>query len=126
MKASGGGGVNDALIFSSCDTNEVRSFGIQLPHHNAATWLRDTHHLLRHVEGLGSKHCAEYGHGQIKRMVADPLQVSRIALLKFQLIETRLRGSLVPCVNQVLGDVDSNNFCPQKGERNGRSAVSAA
>jgi hypothetical protein len=31
MKPSGGGGVNDALIFSSCDTNEVGSFGIQLP-----------------------------------------------------------------------------------------------
>src|SRR3972149_7597580 len=28
---SGGGGVNDELIFNSCDTNEVGSFGIQLP-----------------------------------------------------------------------------------------------
>src|SRR5437588_9146954 len=31
MKPSGGGGMNDELIFSSCDTNEVGSFGIQLP-----------------------------------------------------------------------------------------------
>src|SRR3989344_6943907 len=31
MKPSGGGGVNAALIFKSCDTNEVGSFGIQLP-----------------------------------------------------------------------------------------------
>src|SRR3989344_1099361 len=31
MKPSGGGGVNDELIFNSCDTNEVVSFGIQLP-----------------------------------------------------------------------------------------------
>src|SRR5213593_4838763 len=31
MKPSGGGGVNDELIFRSCDTNEVGSFGIQLP-----------------------------------------------------------------------------------------------
>src|SRR5712691_5061529 len=30
-KPSGGGGMNDELIFSSCDTNEVGSFGIQLP-----------------------------------------------------------------------------------------------
>src|SRR5882762_1199868 len=30
-KPSGGGGVNDELIFSSCDTNEDGSFGIQLP-----------------------------------------------------------------------------------------------
>ena len=29
-KPSGGGGVNDELIFSNCDTNEVGSFGIQL------------------------------------------------------------------------------------------------
>src|SRR4051794_33079825 len=28
---SGGGGVNDELIFNNCDTNEVGSFGIQLP-----------------------------------------------------------------------------------------------
>src|SRR4029453_2771110 len=30
MKPSGGGGVNNELIFSNCDTN-VGSFGIQLP-----------------------------------------------------------------------------------------------
>src|SRR3989338_3276144 len=29
-KPSGGGGINDELIFNSCDTNEVVSFGIQL------------------------------------------------------------------------------------------------
>src|ERR1051326_990507 len=28
---SGGGGVNDELIFRSCETKDVRSFGIQLP-----------------------------------------------------------------------------------------------
>src|SRR3990167_3116768 len=31
MKPSGGGGINDELIFNSCDTNDVGSFGIQLP-----------------------------------------------------------------------------------------------
>src|SRR3989344_451089 len=31
MKPSGGGGVNAALIFKSCETNEVGSLGIQLP-----------------------------------------------------------------------------------------------
>src|SRR5258708_38489328 len=31
MKPSGGGGMNDELIFSNCDTNDVGSFGIQLP-----------------------------------------------------------------------------------------------
>src|SRR5712675_1888832 len=30
-KPSGGGGVKDELIFSSCDTKDVGSFGIQLP-----------------------------------------------------------------------------------------------
>src|SRR5437764_14142837 len=30
-KPSGGGGENAALIFSSCETNDVSSFGIQLP-----------------------------------------------------------------------------------------------
>src|SRR3989338_6734170 len=31
MKPSGGGGVKAELIFNNCDTNEVGSFGIQLP-----------------------------------------------------------------------------------------------
>src|SRR5215472_13351669 len=31
MNPSGGGGVNAELTFSSCETNEVGSFGIQLP-----------------------------------------------------------------------------------------------
>src|SRR4026209_1681652 len=30
-KPSGGGGMNDELIFSNWDTNDVGSFGIQLP-----------------------------------------------------------------------------------------------
>src|SRR5947207_15678913 len=30
-KPSGGGGVNDELIFRSCETKDVGSFGIQLP-----------------------------------------------------------------------------------------------
>src|SRR5258708_6970253 len=30
-KPSGGGGVNDELIFSNCETKEVGSLGIQLP-----------------------------------------------------------------------------------------------
>src|SRR6266487_135889 len=59
-------------------------------------------------------------------MIADPLQVARISLLKFQSAETRLRSSFVPGVNEVLGNVDSNNFSPQKGQRNRRSAISTA
>src|SRR5271170_4959990 len=31
MKPSGGGGVKAKLIFKSCETNDVESFGIQLP-----------------------------------------------------------------------------------------------
>ena len=50
MKPSGGGGVNDELIFSSCDTKEVGSLGIQLPITSARRalspgpfpWLRRT------------------------------------------------------------------------------------
>jgi len=59
-------------------------------------------------------------------MVPDTLQVAGIALLKFQPVETSLRRPFVPGVNEVLGNVDSNNFSPQTGERNSRSAISAA
>jgi len=47
-------------------------------------------------------------------MVADPLQVGRISLLKFQPVETRLRSALVPGLNEVLSNVNSNNFSSQK------------
>src|SRR4029077_1345017 len=59
-------------------------------------------------------------------MVADPLQVARISLLKCQSFETRLRGSFVPRVNEVPSNVDSDHFSPQSRQRNRRSAISAA
>ena len=49
------------------------------------------------------------------KMVADTLQVARISLLKFQPVETRLRSAFVPGVDEVLGNVDSNNVSPQTG-----------
>src|SRR5712691_3239684 len=94
-------------------------------HHNATARFCDPNHLLGYVEGLGSKHGAEYGEGQIKRMIADPLQVAGVSFLKFQSFETRPRSAFVSGVDEVLGNVDSNNFSPQKGERNRRRAVSA-
>ena len=59
-------------------------------------------------------------------MVSDPLQVARISLLKSHPVETPRRRPLVPGVNEVRGNIDSNNLCPETGERNRRSAVSAA
>src|SRR5260221_8364423 len=59
-------------------------------------------------------------------MVTDPLQVARISLLKCQSFEPPLRSSFVPGVNEVPGNVDSNNFSTQKGEGNRRGAISAA
>jgi len=97
-----------------------------ITHHNAATWFCDPDHLPGHVEGLGCKHGSEYGDGQIERMIADPLQVARISLLKLQPVETRLRSSFVPGFNEVPGNVDSNDFSPQTGQGNRRRAISAA
>ena len=125
-KPSGGGGVNAELIFSSCDTKEVGSFGDPVAHHDAAARPGDADHLLGDVEGLGSKHGAEYREGQIKRMVADPLQVARIALLKRQSLEPRRRGPLVPGVDEVLGDVDADDVRSQLRQGNRRRAISAA
>jgi hypothetical protein len=59
-------------------------------------------------------------------MVTDALQVARIALLKCQPVEAGLRSSFIAGVNEVPGNVDSDNFSPQTGERNRRSAISAA
>jgi hypothetical protein len=108
-KPSGGGGANAELIFSNCAT-KVGSFGIQFAHHNAAARFCDPSHLPGDVEGLGSKHGAEDGQGQIERIVLNLLQVARISLLELQAVETRLRRALVPGLHEVAGYVDSNNF----------------
>ena len=118
--------MNDELIFSSCDTNEVGSFGIQLP-----ITMRPLGFVTRTIslatsKGLGANMAPKTERGQVKGVIADPLQVARISLLKSQSVETRLRRSFVPSFNEVLGNVDSNNFSPQKGERNRCSAISAA
>src|SRR6185503_15341157 len=73
-------------------------------HHDATPWFGYPDHLPGHVKGLGRKHGAEYGQRQIKRTVADPLQVARISFLKCQSSEARLRSSLVSGVNQVFGN----------------------
>src|ERR1700687_3626114 len=118
--------MNDELILSSCDTKEVGSFGTQLP-----ITIRPPGFVTRTIslatsKGLGANMAAKTREGQTERVVADTLQVTRISLLKWQSVETRLGSSSVAGVNEVLGNVDSNNFSPQAGEGNRRSAISAA
>jgi hypothetical protein len=48
-------------------------------------------------------------------MITDPLQVRGISLLKSQAVETCLCGSSIPGVNEVLGNIDSNDFSPPNG-----------
>ena len=86
--------------------------GDPVAHHNATTWFCDPDHLPGYVEGFGRKHRAKYGEGQIEGMIADPLQVTRISLLKLQLVEARLGSPFVSGVNEVPGNVDSNYFRP--------------
>src|SRR6185369_263604 len=78
------------------------------------------------VKRLGRKHGAKHRQGQIKRMVADPLQIARVTFLKCQSSEPRLCSSLVSGVNEVFGNVDSNHDSPQPGERDRRGAIAAA
>ena len=59
-------------------------------------------------------------------MVADSFQVARVSFLKFQPVETRLRRSFVPGLNEVPGDVDSDNVGAHTGQRNRGCAISAA
>ncbi len=59
-------------------------------------------------------------------MVADSLQVGRIALLKFQASETRFSSAFVSSVHEVPGNINSDNFSSQTGERKRRGAISAA
>ncbi len=59
-------------------------------------------------------------------MVVNALQVAGISLLKFQTLETGLRSSLVPGLNKVPGNVDSNNVSSQTGQGNCRSTISTA
>src|SRR5438132_4059363 len=59
-------------------------------------------------------------------MVAHPLQVAGVPLLKFQPVETHLRSSFVPGVNEVPGNVDSNHFSSRLCEGNRRRAIAAA
>src|SRR6185503_7280691 len=95
-------------------------------HHDATPWFGDPDHLPGYVKGLGRKHGAEYGKRQIKRMVADSVQVARISFLKCKSSEACLCRSLVSGINEVFGNVDSNNVSPQTGERNRRGAISTA
>ena len=94
--------------------HESRIVRNPVAHHDAAAGLCHPDHLLGYVERLGCEHGAKHGKRQIKRMVGDAFQVARISLLKFQIGETRLRRSPVPGLNQIAGDVDSNDFSPRR------------
>src|SRR5258708_6273872 len=59
-------------------------------------------------------------------MVADPLQITGISLLKSQPVKTRLRSSFNPGLNEVFGNVNPTTCSPKRGERNRRSAISTA
>ena len=90
-KPSGGGGSKRELLQQL--RHECWIVRNPVAHHDAATWFCDPDHLPGDIERPGCEHGAEHREGQIKRMIADSLQVARIALLEFQLREARLAGS---------------------------------
>jgi len=124
-EASGGGGVNAELIFSTCDT-KVGSPGIQLPMTMRPPGFVNAHHLLGDVQRLGRKHRAKDRNHQIERTVGDTFQDCMRLLPETSLAETRLRGALVPGFHQVPGDVDSQYLRSGSGQRKRRGAISAA
>ena len=56
-------------------------------------------------------------------MVIDPFEVARITLLKLEPPEALLRRPFIPLRDEIPGDVDSSNFCPETRQWHGRSAV---
>ena len=48
-------------------------------------------------------------------LITDLFEIARIALLKLQPAETRLRSSPIPCCDQIPGNVDSQYFSPHEG-----------
>src|SRR5882724_8752752 len=58
-------------------------------------------------------------------MVGDALQVAGIALLKSEAFQTRSGSPPVSCVDEIPGNVDSNDFRSQLSERNRRRAIAA-
>src|SRR5881296_2766992 len=115
-KLSGGGGVNDELIFRSCETKDVGSFGIQLPITIRPPGFVTLTNSLPTSKGLGAN-MAPKTESQIKGVVADPFQVARISFLEFQSVEIRFRSPLISRVDEVLRNVDSHDFGPETGER---------
>src|SRR5689334_23939919 len=59
-------------------------------------------------------------------MVIDAFQVAGITFLKPQPPEALFRRPFVPGLNEISGDIDSNNFSSQPGQWNRRGAVPTA
>ena len=112
-KPSGGGGVNAELIFSSCDTN-VGSFGIQLP-----ITMRPPGFVTRTISFATSKGLGANMAPNMERVKSNEWSSTLAGCthlpLEISAGETRLRRSFVPGVNEIPGNVDSNNFSAQMG-----------
>ncbi len=104
--------MNEELIFSSCETKEVGSLGIQLP-----ITIRPPGFVTRTIslatsKGLGANMAPKMDMVKSKRMIGDPLKVAGIPFLKLQACESSFRGALVARIDQVLSDVDASNVSP--------------
>ena len=125
MKPSGGGGVNDELIFSTCAT-KVGSFGIQLP-----ITMRPPGFVTRTIslatsKGLGANMAPKMEIVKSNEWSSTPCKLHRVSYHEFQIVELRLRRSPVSGFNKIFGYVDTHNFSSQSGHRNCRRTISAS
>src|SRR5438477_12717202 len=100
MNPSGGGGMNEVLILSNCETN-VGSFGIQLP-----MTIRPPGFVTRTIsfatsKGFGANIAPKMLTTKSKRIIPQILQVRRIAFLKLQVRQALLLRALVAGLDEV-------------------------
>ena len=113
-KPSGGGGVNAELIFSSCDTNEVGSFGIQLP-----ITMRPPGFVTRTIslatsKGLGANMAPNTESVRSNEWSPTPCRLHASPSWNLSRREARLGRPPVPGVDEVPGDVDSDDVGAQR------------
>ena len=125
MKPSGGGGEYAELIFNIWATR-VGSPGIQFPMTIRPPGPRDPHHLLRHVKGPGSEHCAEDADDPVEGSVGEFIQVRGVAHLELAIGKACLEGAFVACLHQIARNIDTEYIGAEHRFRQRGGAVSAS
>src|SRR6185436_14362245 len=84
------------------------------------------HHLLGHVKRLGREHRAKDADDEVEGLVAQVVEVGRVALLKTAVREARFSGAPVPGLHQIAGDIDTQDISSELRLGHSRRPVAAA